>query len=83
MNFEGILAHFQHLEVKIGLWRARGADSNKTYAFLRCFEGPGAAKVCFLVDFHKMVVSGCLLGDSTKKGMEVTRFHTFYQNTRL
>ena len=52
-DFWGILPYFQHLEVEIGLWRARGADSNKTYAFLRCFEGPGAAKVWFLVDFHQ------------------------------
>ena len=52
-GFCGILPHFQPLDVEIGLWRARGADSNKTYAFLRCFEGPGAAEVCFLVDFHQ------------------------------
>ena len=52
-GFWGILPQFQHLDVEIGLWRARGADSNKTYAFLRCFEGSGAAEVSFLVDFHQ------------------------------
>ena len=52
-GFQGILPNFQHLEVEIGPWRARGADSNKTYAFLRCFEGPGAAKILFLEDFHQ------------------------------
>ena len=56
--FGGILPNFQHSEVEIRLWRARGADSNKTYAFLRCFEGPGAAEVCFLVDFHQNGGSG-------------------------
>ena len=54
----GILPHFQHLQVEMGLWRARGADSNKTYAFLMCFEGPGAAEVCFLVDSHQNCGSG-------------------------
>ena len=76
--FWGILPHFQPFDVEIGLLRAGDANSNETNAFARCFEGPGAANVRFLVDFHQNGGFGVLLGDFTKDGMEITKFHTFY-----
>ena len=49
----------------------------KPKRFLGVLRGPGQPKSGFWWIFTKIVVSGCLLGDFTKKGMETTKFNHF------
>ena len=49
----------------------------KPKRFLGVLRGPGQPKSGFWRIFTKMVVSGCLLGDFTKKDMKIAIFHMF------
>ena len=82
-EFWGILPNFGIWRWKSGFGGPGAQIAIKPKRFLGVLRGPGQPKSAFGWIFTKMVVSGCLLGDFTKKGMEITRFHTFYKNTRL
>ena len=65
---------------KSGLGGPGAQIAIKPKRFLGVLRGPGQPKSGFSRIFTKIVVSGCILGDFTKKGMETTKFHHFHQN---
>ena len=77
MNFGGFYPIFSLWRWKSGFGGPGAQIAIKPTRFLGVLRGPGQPKSAFGWVFTEMVVPGRFLGDFTKKGMEITRFHIF------